>query len=79
MAKNDTRAFNHVQIHDLRHFLGGNMSLLNLYLVLLLEWSIVHSSHWAKIRKKVKFREAELFASNPKINGVFLEKKLNGE
>ena len=41
MAKNDTRAFNHVQIHDLRHFLGGNMSLLNLYLVLLLEWSIV--------------------------------------
>ena len=41
MAKNYHRSSIHIQIHDLGHFLGKIMTLLNLYLVLLLEWSIV--------------------------------------
>ena len=41
LAKNGNKSSNHVQICDLGHFLGKNMTLLNLYLVLLLEWSIV--------------------------------------
>ena len=43
MAKNYHRSSNHIQIHDLGHFLGKIMTLLNLYLVLLLEWSIVQN------------------------------------
>ena len=41
LAKNDHKSSNHVQLHDLGHFLGKIITLLNLYLVLLLEWSIV--------------------------------------
>ena len=41
LVKNDNKSSNNVQIHELGHFLGKNMTLLNLYLILLLEWSIV--------------------------------------
>ena len=37
MAKNYHRSSIHIQIHDLGHFLGKIMTLLNLYLVLLLD------------------------------------------
>ena len=41
LAKNDYKSSNHVQLPGLGHFLGKIITLLNLYLVLLLEWSIV--------------------------------------
>ena len=47
LVKNDNKSSSYVQIHDLGQFLGKNMTLLNLYLVLLLEWSIVWGTHWS--------------------------------
>ena len=63
LTKNDYKSINHVQIHNLGHFLEKNVTWLNLVLVLLLKWSIVptflvvsattgynlqwYSSHWA--------------------------------
>ena len=41
MTKNDHKSLNHIQIHNLGHFLGKNIPWLNLVLVLLLKWSIV--------------------------------------
>ena len=41
LTKNDHKSLNHIQIHNLGHFLGKNIPWLNLVLVLLLKWSIV--------------------------------------
>ena len=44
LTKNDHKSLNHIQIHNLGHFLGKNIPWLNLVLVLLLKWSIVLGS-----------------------------------
>ena len=41
MTKNDHKLLNHIQIHNLGHFLEKNIPWLSLVLVLLLKWSIV--------------------------------------
>ena len=49
LTKNDHKSLNHIQIHNLGHFLGKNIPWLNLVLVLLLKWSIVPSRNDLKI------------------------------
>ena len=54
-AKNDYKSSNHVQLHDLGHFLDKIITLLNLDLVLLLEWSIVPlTTPLSKVYRKVQ-------------------------
>ena len=49
LTKNDHKSLNYIQIHNLGHFLDKNILWLNLVLVLLLKWSIVHWLHQFEI------------------------------
>ena len=71
MAKNYHRSSIHIQIHDLGHFLGKIMTLLNLYLVLLLEWSIV-TGNFTSIHQFLKTCKKSLILWVSPVNSNFV-------